>query len=234
MKNTKTKEPKMIEFIDLASHELKAPITTIKAYTQMVRKNLSQSNGDKNAFMLEKIENQVDKMNRIINSLLDISRIEGGRFSFEKKSIDLNEVVNKAISDFQNTNSTPIIVKGGEITKNVFANPERIKMVVLNILNNAANFSHPEDAVLVSLKEVEDKAQVSIENHGPMIPKDRALFVFQKFSTLGKNSGGLGVSMFISKEVIDRHDGKIWFETIPAHRDQTSSTIFYFTLPFAS
>lgn len=224
------------EFVSIASHELKTPVTTIKAFSQIISKRLQQIGDEKNRYFVENINKQTDKLTVLINDLLDVSKIQAGKLIFEKKEFAIDEVIQKVIVDFQYTTETHQIINEGLTRKKAVGDPDRISQVLINLLSNAIKYSPKSDKVVVRSNVSEGMAQIAIQDFGMGIPKEKQARIFDRFyrvSESGNGRAGFGLGLYISAEIIRRHNGRIWVESPPAGGDEKGST-FYFTIPVKS
>lgn len=223
-------EAKKDEFISIASHELKTPITTLKAFSQILKKRLENSRDARNSYLLSSINDQVDKLTNLINDLLDVSKIEAGKLVFHKTYFDLNELVRKIIIDFQYTTDTHEITKEGSIKDAVYGDDHRIGQVLSNLITNAIKYSPKGGKIIIKLAENNKNAIISVKDFGPGISKDDRKKIFERFYRAGhieeNNQSGFGLGLYISKEIVRRHRGKIWVES-----EAGKGSTFYFTLP---
>lgn len=222
-------EKRKDEFMAIASHELKTPITTIKAFTQILERNLAKTGDKKAVYFLENINSQTNRLTALINDLLDVTKIEAGKLMLYKKDFDLDKLVRKTVVDFQYLTDKHEIRKEGEIKENVFGDEYRVGQVLANLLTNAIKYSPKASKIIVEIKSQGDFALVSVQDFGIGIPKEKQTRVFERFYRLGEkneNTSGFGLGLYISKEIVERHGGKIW-----AEGEVGKGSIFYFTLP---
>jgi PAS domain S-box-containing protein len=227
----RTNERRKDEFLSVASHELKTPLTSIKAFTQLLERYFGESEDQKAISMLSKMNNQIDKLTNLVEDLLDISRIEAGKMVFNPEKFDLGELIESVIEEIQPT-SSHIIHK--HITKNVYvyADKYRIGQVITNLLTNAIKYSPMADRIELKLSKTKTLAKLSVQDFGIGIPKDQQEKIFQRFYRVegrGRESyPGLGLGLHISSEIVARHNGKLWLES-----GEGKGSTFYCTLPFA-
>lgn len=209
------------EFISVASHELKTPLTTIKIQTQMARRSFKK--GDPEALSAERttqtidlIERQADKLKELIDSMLDISRIALGRVDMKLVPCDLSAVVEDVVSNFSETlkmSGCPVNI---HIAKNVMIEGDapRIEQVVVNLLTNAVKYAEGKP-VTISVAAEDNDAVLTVEDEGMGIAPEDHERIFKKFergSTL-KNISGFGLGLFVSRYIVDAHRGTIGVES---------------------
>ncbi|HVF69320.1 MAG TPA: GAF domain-containing protein [Xanthomonadales bacterium] len=235
----KKHERRKDEFLSMASHELKTPLTTIKAYSQILEKRLKESADGKNSYFITNINAQTDKITLLIADLLDIGKIGAGKLIFKKKKFDFEALIQKIVVDFQYTTETHQIKKIGAINKSITGDSDRIGQVLINLLTNAIKYSPVGRDVIVTAKEDKKAVTVSVQDFGMGIPKAKQKHIFEKYfrvSDTGEQTGiGFGLGLYISAEIIKQHNGKIWVESegsgksLPAGRQGST---FCFTIPF--
>lgn len=216
------------EFISIASHELKTPITAIKAFSQILEKNLRQSSDRKNIFLITKINLQIDKITRLITDLLNISKIEEGRLSLKKEFFDYDALIKQTIADFKY--SPHKINKLGSANNKIYADKDKIAQVLINLINNAIKYSPQHKNINVKISGNRHNIITCIEDFGIGIPKNDIGKLFKRYYrseiSQEKNIGGFGLGLYISSEIIKKHKGKIWCES-----EAGKWSRFYFSLP---
>jgi signal transduction histidine kinase len=216
------------EFLSIASHELKTPITSLKVYTQVLGKQLRKE--EKPALYLQKMDVQITKLTQLISDLLDVSRIQFGKLAFQIEAFDINELVADIAETLQPTLDNHKIQIVGKSSKLVSGDRDRISQVLINLLTNAAKYSPDADKIVVSITNDQQKASVSVKDFGIGIDKKHVSRVFDRFYQIReKNSRafpGLGMGLYICKAIIERHNGSL---TVESEIGQGST--FQFTLP---
>ncbi|MGZ5284639.1 MAG: sensor histidine kinase, partial [Kaistella sp.] len=228
----KKQEKHKNEFIKMANHELKTPVTTIKGYVQLLKKMRSNSEDQFLVNSLNTIENQVNKLNSLIGELLDISRIESGKLPLHKRAFSLLELVTETIEDIKAAEQSHQIEFEllHEADVEVFADKERITQVLNNLLTNAIKYSPKANLVNVKLSIDDHCAIVSVRDFGIGMDKAELTKIFQRFYRVsGDDEGtfpGFGIGLFIVKDILKRHDGRIWVES-----EKDKGSTFFFALP---
>jgi PAS domain S-box-containing protein len=214
------------EFIGLASHELKTPLTSISGYLQI----LNMKTGEKSNKFLDRTIHQVQKLTALVNDLLDVSKIEAGKLQLAKDQFDIKKVVEDAIELIQHTyDKYEIIFETSADTCLVEADTQRIEQVLVNLLTNAIKYSPGANKVIVSLIHQKDEVKIGVKDFGIGIPASKLNQVFSRFYRIedaDPNISGLGIGLYLSHEIITRHHGKIWVESEPG-----KGSTFWFTLP---
>jgi PAS domain S-box-containing protein len=214
------------DFLSIASHELKTPLTSIKAYNQLLQRTMQP---DENLVYLRKQEEQVRRLERLISDLLDVSKISTGHLLYNKDNFPLNKAISDSIESALHSSKKHeiIILNNPEVV--VYGDKVRIEQVLDNLLSNAIKYSPKKSKVIVDVQLKENKAVVSVTDSGEGIPEKHLAKIFERFYRIeetAKHSGGLGLGLFISSQIIKAHDGNIWAESEPG-----KGTTFYFSLP---
>jgi signal transduction histidine kinase len=218
------------DFLSIASHELKTPVTSLKAYTQLLHMDAKESEDNKRLSMLSKMNMQVDKLTALITDLLDTSKMQNGKLIYNKQYFQFNDLMNEIIDEMRTTNTSHEIVIEKNTPLQLYADRERIGQVLSNLLSNAIKYCPDCGKIIISCEREGEMAICSVQDFGNGIIKDQQEKIFERFYRVtGKNLHtypGLGLGLFIAKEIIERHDGKIWFES-----EEAKGSTFYFSLP---
>jgi PAS domain S-box-containing protein len=209
------------EFLSICSHELKTPLTSLKLTAQLVQRNIRK--GDPQALapermneLLSQTDVQINRLNRLVEDMLDISRISTGRLSLEIKAFDLcqllGEVTKHAQPLFEHAGGG-IIMEHCQPT-NFQGDPHRIEQVLTNLLSNAAKYGNKQPVTLSSRIE-NDHVVISIKDRGMGIATEDQQRIFNRYERLvsANEISGLGLGLFISKQIVELHHGKIWLES---------------------
>jgi len=222
-------EEKKDEFISIASHELKTPLTTIKAYAQLALSILKDNDQIPVQQYLTKVDQYAGKLNSLLNELLDVSRIHAGKLRLSQTEVDINLFLPEVLNSIQHiTPAHKIILEKNEVFK-IKIDPLRLEQVITNIISNAAKYSPGKENIIVKSIKNEDKIIVSFQDFGIGIPKEKISKIFDRFyrvDEVAKNFSGLGIGLFISSEIIKNHGGMIWVES-----NEGEGSTFYFSLP---
>lgn len=218
------------DFIGIASHELKTPVTSIKAYTQLLQRQFKQFGNEKATQNLAKMDAQLNKLNALISDLLDVTKIDSGKIVFNKDLFDFDKLIADTIDQMQLISEQHNITLKGTVKKDVFADRERIGLVLTNLLTNAVKYSPHGDNVTVHVSKDGKDVVVGVQDLGIGIPKKNLSKVFERFfrvkSPKGDTYPGLGLGLYISAEIIKRHEGKMWVDS-----EHNRGSTFYFSIP---
>jgi signal transduction histidine kinase len=228
----KVAENKKDEFISMASHELKTPLTSVKGYVQLIKKSVQKYDDSVINGFLHRTGLQLEKLNNLVTDLLDISKIETGKIAFNKKWFDFNIMVNEAIDIVQQTQICRIS-KVGEVDLNFFGDEIRIEQVLINYLTNAIKYSPENDKITVNVSvKPGNELYVSVRDFGIGIPEAAQAHLFDKFYRVEETSTrfqGLGIGLYICAEIIKRHDG-----ILGVNSEYGKGSEFYFSLPIVT
>jgi len=217
-------------FLGIASHELKTPVTSLKAYAQVMESMFKRSGDFKNADLLGKMNKQVDRLTNLFSDLLDVTKINSGRLQFNNAEFDFNEMVEEVIEDVQRTSFRHIIKKELSFNKTIFGDRDRICQVVTNLLTNAIKYSPDANEVVIYTKDEQDTVKVCVQDFGIGISPDLQDHVFEQFYRVSGNKEhtfpGLGLGLYISSEIVKRLGGKIWVNSV-----QGKGSTFGFNIP---
>lgn len=218
------------EFIIMASHELKTPVTSLKAFTQLL--SMMQINeGSKIARgMLEKMDKQINKLTSLITDLLDASKVNTGQLKFNMGNFDFNDLVKDVVEEMQRTSSTHNLQINLSKTKSLNGDRNRIGQVITNLLSNAIKYSPHADKIIITSSTNSDEMKLCVQDFGIGIPISQHNKLFTRFFRVANKKTdtypGLGLGLYICNEIVKRHSGSIDFKS----EDGKGST-FCFSLP---
>ena len=219
------------EFISIASHELRTPITSLKMYTQVLQKQFAKRGEESLSRFLAKMDAQLNKLTLLIGDLLNVTKIELGQLAFQEEAFDLNELVRETVEQIQMTTPKHTISIEGNIPRTVWGDLDRIGQVLTNLLSNAVKYSPQADSIIVRLTSEQDRAVVSIQDFGIGIDSEHQGNIFNRFYRVSdpeeKTYPGLGIGLYISHEIIKRHGGDL---TVVSEKGKGS--LFRFPLPY--
>jgi PAS domain S-box-containing protein len=228
------------DFIKMASHELKTPVTSIKGYAQLLLNALKkEEEGERNISplliksSLISIDKQISRLTRLMSELLDLSKIETGMLDLNKELFNLNELAIETVQDILYGHSRHTINLFHDYWCNVYGDKDRIGQVLINFLTNAIKYSPATDRIEVWIQRSEKNAVlVKVKDSGIGIDKKYHEKIFERFYRVeGKEEQtypGFGIGLFIANEIIQRHDGFINLAS-----EKGKGSVFTFTLPVA-
>jgi len=223
-------EERKNDFIGMASHELKTPLTSLTALVQVLQKKLKDSPDPFIPQALGKVNLQTKKMSSLINGFLNISRLESGRLEVNKQPFDLSELISEELDEIKLTVNSHAFTFNPATPVTVNADREKISSVISNLLSNAVKYSPRGKLVTVSCALHDNEVQVSVTDDGMGIRPQDLPRIFDRYyrseSQHTRHISGFGVGLYLSAEIIRRHDGCIWVES-----EKGKGSKFYFTLP---
>lgn len=214
------------EFMAMASHELKTPLTVIMANLQILQEIMS---ADPRVKFVSKSMKQVNKLNELIFKILDVSKIHAGKLKFEFSDFDLYQLLKEITEHTLKSTSHPVHLEKQDERFWVKADKEKIEQVIVNILSNAVKYSDSNEDIFIDLKHDGENIVVRIADKGIGIPQSDLENVFQRFyrvSGPASSFSGSGIGLYISAEIIKSHGGKIWAES-----QLGKGSVFYFSIP---
>lgn len=214
-------------FFSLASHELKTPITTLKL---LIQSALKKSQKLKVSLAeLNLVDREINRLTELIDEMLDLSRINIGRFYLHLEKVDLTQLINETIAQVQVLAGKRTILFKGEKELLALADSRRIEQVLINLLTNAIKYSSDGTSIIIEAYQRKKDILVSVIDKGRGIPRKELTRIFERFYRVAPskdNRNGFGLGLYICREIIKKHNGKIW-----ATSEVGKGSTFYFTLP---
>ena len=218
------------EFISVASHELRTPITSLKASLQMIQRSTSQNQDMRSVGgFVERSLKQVDKLIELVKDLLDVTTIQSGKLELKKTTFKLDDLIAECSEELQaHTDKHKLIVKG-DTNISVHADRNRLEQVLVNLISNAIKYSPESDKVIINVEKVNQDVKVTITDFGIGIAGKKIPLIFDRFYRVDEKSqkyAGLGLGLYISSEIIRRHGGEINIES-----EEGKGSTFWFVIP---
>ncbi len=221
------------QFVSAVSHEMRTPLAIIKESMSLISEGIFGVLNERQNSLVKKASVNAQRLNNIVNDLLDISRIERGTFRLHFSLVSLDDLIDDSASHFRNLARQKDIALDYDLPDqeiNLFIDLARINQVLTNLINNAVKFTEPGGKIKVEVKILESKIRVAVIDTGIGIIAENLPKVFDRFVQVSgsesHNKAGLGLGLSIAKELIERHGGEIWAESRPGVGSK-----FYFTLP---
>lgn len=218
------------EFIGIASHELKTPVTSIKAYGQLLKQQLEKSGDAPHAELAGKLNIQVDRLTDLIRALLDTTKISEGQLALHHEAFDMNNMIEGVVEEIQRLSPRHDIVFHAGGVPAAFADGERVRQVISNLLSNAVKYSPNGGDIVITSAAAENGIKITVADKGIGIAPDLQQKVFNRFFRVThpetNTFPGLGLGLYIAAGIVQRHGGVIGVESIPG-----KGSLFYFTLP---
>jgi signal transduction histidine kinase len=232
---TKEKEIDKVksELISNVSHELRTPLSTIKEGIALVFDGALGPVQEGQKDMLARVKNNIDRLTRLINDLLDISKIEAGRLELHKSSVNITSLAKEVCSSFQNqlkNKNIQLVNRMREVVTPLYVDPDRISQVLTNLIANSIKFTPGNGRIELGIKDEEREVEISVKDTGIGIARENIAGLFDRFAQFNRVYGpgerGTGLGLAISKEIVEMHGGKIWVES-----ETGKGSIFRLRLP---
>jgi len=223
------------DFVSTVSHELRTPLTSIRAFTEILHDNPGLASAERARFLGIVIK-ETERLTRLINQILDVSRFESGRAEWQASMVDMRDVVEDTIaatSQLFRERGARLVARLPESVPKVVADLDRIVQVVLNLLSNAVKFIEPGSGLVeIELREERGQVRVDVRDNGPGISAADQGVIFDRFRQAGDmltgKPQGSGLGLHISRRIIEHFGGRIWVSSLPGE-----GACFSFTLPLA-
>jgi signal transduction histidine kinase len=218
------------DFISVASHELKTPITSVKMFAQILKKHSQQIGDEKAITYFSKMDKQLNKLTELIYDLLNVSKIQAGKMEFREEVFDFDSAVKEIVDILQQSEIRHMIKLEGKTGKKIKGDEERIGQVINNLVSNAIKYSPKANEVIVELSADNKNVYVAVQDFGIGMQKEHLEKIFERFyrvyDTTDKTFPGLGIGLYISSEIVKRHGGKFWVDSSIGE-----GSTFHFSLP---
>ncbi len=210
-------EQRKEDFISMASHELNTPLTSMKLLVQTIQK-LSEKKGDETiARYIKRVDDHINRLNNLVSGLLDVSRLQGGKFALHKEIINLSDLITEVKETLQPLSTKHTIILEGNTKNTLYADKGRLEQVMINLLSNAMKYSPKADKVIITISGNDKEVMVSVQDFGIGIGSKHGDKVFERFYRVyegkEKTFPGMGIGLYITSEIIKAHDGRIWLQS---------------------
>jgi signal transduction histidine kinase len=208
------------EFLSIASHQLRTPISGIKGYLSMILEGDFGKVEEKPREILQSIYDNTERLNGLVNDFLDVSRIERGKLVMERQETDMGEMVQSIVSNFQpvaaNKGLKLVYTPPKEMVPKINIDPNKLRQVILNLVDNAIKYTH-SGSVQVSLDGYTDRLRVCVKDTGVGLEPDEAKNLFKPFVRAAdaskSNATGSGLGLYVARKIVQYHNGKVWAES---------------------
>ncbi len=219
------------EFLGIATHELKTPITSMKASLQILENTFKQedANIEKVVPIVTLANKQVKKLTNIVDDLLDVTKIQSGKMQLNITTYNFNDSLQDCVQEIQQQTAKHELVIERASTVHITADRTRMEQVIINLLSNAVKYSPNHRLIAISVTEDNKELRFSVTDRGIGIPVDKQEYIFDRFFRVHESSqmfSGLGLGLFISSEIIKQHGGSMGLES-----EEGKGSTFWFTLP---
>ncbi len=225
-------EKRRDDFVTTASHELKTPITSQKVFGELLEQLIEKNGHTQYRPYIKKINSQTERLLKLVEDLLDLSRVQTGRLTMEIEEFDLDTLIHEIAENVKLTTKYNIIEKG-KTKKMVRADRERLGQVVTNLLSNAIKYSPEADTVVLTSRISGENIEIGVQDFGIGVAKEYHKKIFERFFRVNgvdeKTFPGMGIGLHVCREIIQRHGGEIWVES-----EKGKGSTFYFSLPYTS
>ncbi len=200
------------DVISIASHELKTPITALQGLTELLSRLFNKQGVHEPLALLSRMEQQIENMTRLINELLEVSRVGSGKLEYVQEPLDIAAVVSESVAIIQQSSPRHTIAFQGTAPLQVVGDKDRLGQVFANLLTNAVKYSPNAQRIDVSMHAAQDQVIIHVRDYGIGIPQEHQSKIFDRFYRASiKHTGvsGLGMGLYISYEIVKRHGGII-------------------------
>ena len=218
------------DFVSIVSHELRTPLTAIKGFAKTLLQRDATLAAESRREYLTTVNEQADRLARLVEDLLQVSRIDAKRLRIEREDVDLPLMVKDLAGQFaEKWSGRDVLVDGGG---RAFADRRKVEEILINLIDNAIKYSSPPEPVIVRVRTEDDHVECTVEDRGLGIAPDDMKNLFQRFQRVSspatRDIGGTGLGLYIVKGLVEAHGGHVWVESVAG----VGST-FGFTLPAA-
>ncbi len=214
------------DLVSTVSHELRSPLTSVKGFTKTLLAKWDRFNDAQKRQMLETVNEDADRVTRLLGELLDVSRIDAGRLQLRRQMVDLAEVIAKVVERIRasNEDGDRVVAEVGGLPP-TYADPDKLEQVLTNLVENGLKYG--SGTVRITQSEQEELIRISISDEGKGIDEGHLEHIFTKFFRRpGERRTGTGLGLYISRGIVEAHGGRIWAES-----PEGAGAVFHFTLP---
>lgn len=223
-------EQRKDEFIGMASHELRTPITVLKGLTQLLKKKLEQQELVEPVLALSKMETQINRLTRLVNDLLDVTKIQTGQLDAAEERFAIDTLISDTVETVQQMTATHTLTIRGVSGSYVRGDSDRLGQVFLNLISNAIKYSPDATKVDIHVTSSGNSVIVGVRDYGIGIPQAYQDKIFERYfrRSDGEHHAfpGLGMGLYIASEIVKSHNGKIWVEST-----EGEGSTFFVSLP---
>jgi PAS domain S-box-containing protein len=218
------------DFMTIASHELKTPITSLKAALQLLGRMKDNPN-KMLPILIEQANKSMERVTTLIENLLNINKLNEGQLHLNKTSFTIAQMITDCCQNIRTAGVYKIITDGDKELM-LYADADRIDQVIVNFVNNAIKYAPGHKEIHVNIEKIENMAKVSVSDKGPGIPPEKLPYLFDRYyraDSSGMQYSGLGLGLYISSEIIKSHNGRIGVDS-----ETGKGSTFWFTLPIST
>lgn len=218
------------DFVSNVSHELRTPLTSLKALSETLQDGALEDPQAANRF-LKQMDSEIDNLTQMVGELLQLSRLESGKFPLQRKATDPTLIMQNAVERMKlqaERSGLEMSIDHEEHLPSVHADADRIESVLINLIHNAIKFTPPGGSIRLHAKRSQNMVVFSVSDTGAGIPRENMSRIFERFYKIdqSRSDSGTGLGLSIARHTIESHQGKIWVESEPGH-----GSTFFFSLP---
>jgi PAS domain S-box-containing protein len=221
-------EKRKDDFLSIASHELKTPITSLKASLQLLNLIKEKPTSPLHVKLIDQSNRSMDKMSLLVDELLNVNRLTEGQLALNKTTFTIAEMLNGCCSHIRAAGKHNLVLQGDESLQ-IYADEHRIDQVVVNFVNNAVKYAPDSKEIFMIVEKLDGYAKIAVRDTGPGIAAEKLPYIFDRYyraDNSDKTYNGLGLGLYICAEIIKRHGGEIGVES-----ELGKGSAFWFTLP---
>ncbi len=204
-------------FIGMASHELRTPLTALKLQTSLLHRQLAKQGIQASVPALSRMETQINTITRLVEELLDVSKIQAGRLEYLQETVDLDALLREIADTMQQSHPSHSILVHGAVRASLLGDRDRLGQVITNLLENAIKYSPDAQTVEIDLNASPETVTIRVRDHGLGIPREQRDKIFERFYRAAgprqRVIPGLGMGLYIVAEIIKHHGGTITVES---------------------
>ena len=205
------------DLVATVSHEIRSPLTSVKGFTRTLLARWDRFSDEQKRQMLMTINEDADRVTRLLTELLDVSRIDAGRVQLQRVVLDVRRVVQRVVDKAQHVQDEDplVLVELPDEVGSVYADADKLEQVLTNLVENALHYA-PGAPIRVAVRDGDEGIEISVADGGAGIPADQLRSIFGKFSRgRGTKRAGTGLGLYITKGLVEAHGGRVWAESTP-------------------
>ncbi|HKZ56044.1 MAG TPA: GAF domain-containing protein [Anaerolineales bacterium] len=227
------------EFVGTVSHELRTPMTSIKGYVEILLSDAAGDLNEQQRRFLEIVNENTERLTMLVNDLLDLSRIEAGKVELSFQHLDVGSLLEEAKDlvlrrSQEQSKAMQIVVEASEALPAILGDPDRVRQILFNLVNNSFNYTNPGGRIFVRARRLSGEIAIDVADNGIGIPPGDQVRIFERFfrgeQALNMGVAGTGLGLAIVAQLIEMHGGKIW---VVSEGEPGKGSVFTFTLPIA-
>ncbi len=219
------------DLLATVSHELRTPLATIKGYSTLILDYFDRLDTEETRDYLMSIDTSTDRLAKLVNNLLDTSRMDSGLLKLEKDPTNIVKLIRGVVAEASiRAENYRVVVKSVNNLPKVNIDAKRIRQVLDNLIDNAIKYSRPQKEIVISAEKINNELLISVADSGPGIPAGELIRIFERMYRIEKRvytgADGIGLGLYICRNLVEGHNGRIWAESTLGQ-----GSVFKFTLP---